>query len=80
MNETCSFFEEWLEQKKVFGFLESGMRGIQEVEEEPWIKSALGAPGGFKVNLVNLFAGLHLHLLQQKNNFRVPYIRTSGRH
>ena len=53
-------------KKKVFGFLESGMRGIQEVEEEPWIKSALGAPGGFKVNLVNLFAALHLHLLQQK--------------
>ena len=44
MKHVPILFEEWPGQKKrVFGLSESGMRGIQEVEEEPWIKSALEA-------------------------------------
>lgn len=42
------------------------MRGIQEVEEEAWIKSALEASGGLKVNLVNQLAALCI--LQQKKS------------
>ena len=82
-NMFLSFWRMAGAKKRVFGLSESGMRGIQEVEEEPWIKSALEAEV-LKVNwkwIERESVGCAVYFAtEKKSNFRVPYIRTSGRH